>query len=142
MKLRFAGMEEMQQNIKSQKVEDGTDWTNEHHKIADQADIPALGLFKVSLIHVICGNGELAHIIRRLLRRICVGSIGKNGRKTEAPAILSIFPKFELVPISRYFITLPKALRPSMMPSCRTRRPGSTRMTSAASRATSAAAGT
>src|SRR5208337_903929 len=69
MKLRFAGMEEMQQNIKSQKVEDGTDWTNEHHKIADQADIPALGLFKVSLIHVICGNGELAHIIKEVIEK-------------------------------------------------------------------------
>ena len=53
--------------------------------------------------------------------------------------MLNTLPKFELVPISRYFITLPKALRPSMMPSWRTRRPGSMRITSAESRATSAA---
>ena len=68
-----------------------------------------------------------------------MGSMGKKGRKNEATAMLSTFPKFELVPISKYFITLPKALRPSMMPSCRTRRPGSTRITSAESRATSTA---
>jgi hypothetical protein len=30
--------------------------------------------------------------------------------------MLNMFPKFELVPISRYFITFPNALRPSMMP--------------------------
>src|SRR5271165_5259508 len=65
--------------------------------------------------------------------------MGRKGRKSEAPAMLNMLPKFELVPISKYFMTLPKALRPSMMPSCRTRRPGSTRITSAASRATSAA---
>ena len=29
-----------------------------------------------------------------------------------------MLPKLELVPISKYFITLPKDLRPSMMPSC------------------------
>ena len=27
--------------------------------------------------------------------------------------MLNMLPKFELVPISRYFMTLPKALRPS-----------------------------
>ena len=30
--------------------------------------------------------------------------------------MLNILPKLELVPISRYFITLPNALRPSMIP--------------------------
>ena len=53
--------------------------------------------------------------------------------------MLNIFPKFELVPISRYFITFPYAFRPSRMPLARTSRPGSTRMMSAASRATSTA---
>ena len=30
--------------------------------------------------------------------------------------MLNMFPKFELVPMSRYFMTLPNALRPSRMP--------------------------
>ena len=30
--------------------------------------------------------------------------------------MLNTFPKFELVPISRYFIMLPEARRPSRMP--------------------------
>ena len=36
--------------------------------------------------------------------------------------MLNMLPKFELVPISRYFITLPKARRPSRMPACSTSR--------------------
>ena len=52
------------------------------------------------------------------MSRICIGSIGRNGRKNEAAAMLNMLPKLELVPINRYFITLPKALRPSMMPVC------------------------
>ena len=50
------------------------------------------------------------------MSRICVGSIGKNGKNNDAPAMLNILPKFELVPIKRYFMTLPNALRPSRMP--------------------------
>ena len=53
---------------------------------------------------------------RKLFSRICVGSIGKNGRNSDAPAMLNMFPKFELVPISRYFITFAEARRPSMIP--------------------------
>ena len=57
-------------------------------------------------------------------------------------AMLNLLPKLELVPMSRYFITLPKAFRPSRMPVCRTRRLRSRRMISAASLATSTALAT
>jgi hypothetical protein len=50
------------------------------------------------------------------LSRICVGNIGRNGRNRNAPAMLNMLPKFELVLISRYFMTLSKARRPSRMP--------------------------
>ena len=53
--------------------------------------------------------------------------------------MLNMLPKFELVPMSRYFITLPKARRPSRMPAVQHARPRSSRMMSAASRATSTA---
>jgi hypothetical protein len=53
--------------------------------------------------------------------------------------MLNIFPKFELVPIKRYFFTLADARRPSMIPLCRICSPGFSRMMSAASRATSTA---
>ena len=53
-----------------------------------------------------------------------------------------ITPKFELVPISKYLSTLPKALRPSIIPAWSTPRPGSSRMMSAASLATSTAPAT
>ena len=51
-----------------------------------------------------------------------MGNIGKNGRKAAAAAMLNMLPKFELVPMSRYFITLPKARRPSTIPSSTARR--------------------
>src|SRR6266508_3701471 len=63
--------------------------------------------------------------------------MGRNGRKSDSPAMLNMLPKFELVPMTRYFMTLPKARRPSRMPACRTPSPGSRRMISAASLATS-----
>ena len=53
--------------------------------------------------------------------------------------MLNTLPKFELVPISRYFIMLPEARRPARIPRWSTRRLRSPRITSAASRATSAA---
>ncbi len=47
--------------------------------------------------------------------------------------MLNMLPKFELVPIIRYFMTLPKVRRPSSTPSCSTRRSCSSRIMSAAS---------
>ena len=74
-----------------------------------------------------------ARSYRKLFSRICVGSIGRNGRNNDAAAMLNMFPKFELVPINRYFIMLPDARRPSRIPRCSTLSPGLTRMMSAAS---------
>ena len=56
--------------------------------------------------------------------------------------MLSMFPKFELVPISRYFMTFPKDFRPSTMPAWSTPRLRSRSTMSAASRATSTAVAT
>ena len=56
--------------------------------------------------------------------------------------MLNMFPKFELVPISRYLSTFAKALRPAMMPACSTSSRRSSRMMSDASRATSTAPAT
>src|SRR5215813_10081937 len=43
---------------------------------------------------------------RRLFSRIWEGSNGRNARNKEAPAALNMFPKFEEVAISTYFIVL------------------------------------
>ena len=47
-----------------------------------------------------------------MFNRIWIGSIGKNGRISVAPAMLNIFPKFELEPISTYFETFCTVRRP------------------------------
>src|SRR5262249_34155382 len=48
--------------------------------------------------------------------------MGRKGRSTEAAAMLSMLPKFELVPMRTYFMMLPKLRRPSATPSWRTAR--------------------
>jgi hypothetical protein len=47
-----------------------------------------------------------------LFSRIWLGSIGRKGRKSDAAAILNMFPKFELVPMMMYFMMLAKERRP------------------------------
>jgi hypothetical protein len=54
--------------------------------------------------------------VNRLVRRICFGSIGRKGRKREAPAILNIFPKLALDAMNTYFNVLAKVLLPSRTP--------------------------
>ena len=39
------------------------------------------------------------------MNSICIGSIGRNGRKTEATAALNMFPKFERARIFEYLLT-------------------------------------
>ena len=63
--------------------------------------------------------------------------MGRKGRKSAAPAMLNMLPKFELVPIMTYFMMLPNVRRPSRMPWCSTPRSSSSRMRSAAAFATS-----
>src|SRR5215470_8017499 len=53
---------------------------------------------------------------RRLFSRIWDGSNGRNARNKEAPAALKMFPKFEEVAISTYFIVLAKMRLPSITP--------------------------
>ena len=59
-----------------------------------------------------------------------------------APAMLSMLPKFELVPIRMYFSVLPKVRRPSRTPWAMADRLACRRITSAAARATSVALST
>src|ERR1017187_6497036 len=63
--------------------------------------------------------------------------MGRNGRKSDAAAMLNILPKFELVLMMMYFMMLAKQRRPSSTPSLRTARSFSSRMIFAASFATS-----
>jgi len=61
----------------------------------------------------------------------------RKGTKALAPSTLNIFPKFELVPMTMYFMMLAKHRRPSTIPSFSTDRSFSRRMIFAASLATS-----
>ena len=86
------------------------------------------------------GISEMSYKI--LFNNICVGNMGRNGKKSEAPAMLNMLPKLELVPIMMYFKILPKVRRPSITPACTTSRFCSNKIMSAAALATSTAEST
>ena len=72
----------------------------------------------------------------RLFSKICVGSMGKNGRNSEATAIDSMLPKLELAPMRTYLRMLTKVRRPSSTPSATTSKSDASRIMSAAAWAT------
>ena len=76
------------------------------------------------------------------MSRICFGSRGRNGRKSDAPAIENMFPKFAEVAMKMYFSVFANVTRPSRTPSTRTPRSFSSRTICAASFATSTALST
>ncbi len=76
---------------------------------------------------------------RRLPSNTCDARSGRNGRINEPPAVLSMLPKFDDVPMTRYLIVLAKIRRPSATPSARIPRSFVIRTMSAASLATSVA---
>ena len=78
----------------------------------------------------------------RLFRRIWPASSGRNGRNSEAAAMLIMLPRFALIVVSTYFSVFAKVLRPSSMPRRMTSRLRSSRTKSAASLATSTACST
>jgi len=67
-----------------------------------------------------------------LFKRICVGSIGRNGNAIDAAAIDSMLPKFELAPMRTYLRMLAKVRRPSSTPSAITSKSDASRIMSAA----------
>ncbi len=71
-----------------------------------------------------------------------MGSSGRNGSSSDAPAMLNMLPKLALVAMNTYLSVLASVLRPSMMPRCKTARLCSSRMKPAACRATSTAVST
>ena len=90
-----------------------------------------------SLAMVISGRS-----VRKLINRICLGSIGRKGRNSEAPAMLNMLPKLALVAMNTYFSVLAKVLRPSTIPRAAHPDPASSSTKSAASLATSTALST
>ncbi len=78
----------------------------------------------------------------RLVSSTCLGSNGKNGRMSDTPAMLNMFPKLALVAMNTYLRVLAKVALPSRTPSTKTPRSFSSKTMSAASFATSTAVST
>ena len=58
----------------------------------------------------------------KFVSNICFGSIGRKGRNSDAVAIDSMLPKFELAPMRTYFRMFAKVRRPIRTPSTTTPR--------------------
>jgi hypothetical protein len=78
----------------------------------------------------------------KFISKICFGNNGRNGRNSDAPAMLNIFPKFALVAIKTYFNVLANVRLPSSTPFANTANSFSSNTKSAASFTTSAALST
>jgi hypothetical protein len=102
-----------------------------------ELDVPRGGPGDRFGVDMVGGMASWPVSYRRLFSRIWEGSNGRNARNKEAPAALNMFPKFEEVAISTYFIVLAKIRLPSITPAASTPRSFSSSTTSAASLATS-----
>ena len=81
MKLRLIRVEEMQQHIEGQEIKDRADGSDEHHEIANQADIPLLGLDQVCLVDVVGRNRELGQVVKKIIEQDLRGKHGQEGQK-------------------------------------------------------------
>ena len=97
----------------------------------------------INIVYAVGCNGHFQE--NRLigwLNKICFGNSGRKGKKSEAPAMLNMFPKFALVAIKIYFMVFVNVLRPSTIPWYNTSRSWFNKTISAASFATSTAEST
>ncbi len=69
MKLRLAGVKEFQQHIKSKKVINGANGSDQKHEIPDQAHIPAPRRAKILRVHVIGRNGDLRRVVEKIVEQ-------------------------------------------------------------------------
>jgi hypothetical protein len=68
VKKRLAGMKEMQQDEKSQKIIDRAYRANEKHEVSDQANIPLLRAVNVGLIYIVRGNCNLRCVVQKIVQ--------------------------------------------------------------------------
>src|SRR5208283_760685 len=93
MKLRFAGVEEVEQDIEGEKVEDGADGSDEQHKIANQADIPALGYLQVSFVDIVRGNGDQGQVVEHVVQQDLRGQHRQERQEERGPGHAEHVPK-------------------------------------------------
>ena len=89
-------------------------------------------------------HGMAVHVTSyiRFMSSSCTAVMSRNGRNTDATSTLKTLPKLELTVIFTYFTMFAYVRRPHSMPCSSTMRSFSSRMMSAASRATSTAEST
>lgn len=96
-----------------------------------------ISLSTLSVPMVVSGKSVI-----RLVSNICLGRRGRKDRKSDAPAMLNMFPKLALVAMNTYLRVLAKVFLPSFTPHASTSRSFSSRTMSADSLATSTAPST
>ena len=67
-------------------------------------------------IHAVVGDADRRHIGQQIVQQDLAGQQRRNGRNSDAAAMLIMLPRFALIVVSTYFSVFAKVLRPSSMP--------------------------
>ena len=110
------GAQHEQEHAEGQIVKDRTHQAKGDHKAADEAMSQRRGRSTISRSTLSPAMAIAGKSVRKLVSRICMGSMGRKGKKSEAPAMLNMLPKLALVVMRTYLSVLAKVVRPSSMP--------------------------
>ena len=125
---------------KVSEVEHRAERAEEDHEPADEADVPVRRAAQLLLVDVVGRDRQLAGVVEQVVEQdLARAASAGTDRNSDAPAAENMLPKLLEVPISTYLMVLAKIRRPSATPSASTSRSFSSRITSAASLATSVA---
>src|SRR5579859_10347 len=81
MELLLAGVQHIEKHIEGQEVVDGADRSDKDHKVADQPNVPMLGRAHIGIVHIVGGNGDLRHVIEKIVQQNLRGKHGKKWKK-------------------------------------------------------------
>ena len=95
-------------------VEGGAEQTELEHEASDEAHVPTPGMVdELPCRHYRPAMPKAGMSERKLFSRICPASSGRNGRKRDAMAMLTMLPRFALVVVRMYLSVLAKVRLPS-----------------------------
>src|SRR5258708_4735873 len=77
----LAGMQKVKKHIEGEEVIHRADGADEDHEVANQADVPMLGFAHVSFVHVVGGDGDLRHVVKKVVEQNLSGEHGQEFKK-------------------------------------------------------------
>ena len=78
-------IEDPQHNEEGEEVEDRTHGSDKDHKFADQANVPAVRLFDVTLVDMIGGNRNLRQVVQEVVEQDLFWQHGQEWQEDVRP---------------------------------------------------------